>query len=62
MGSVRALEMPDPNEYNVSGVLEYGGRGPGEYVGEENMPGFTSGVSCRQYVEPGDLGDDMGII
>ena len=27
IGSVRALEIPDPNEYSVSGVLEYDGRG-----------------------------------
>jgi hypothetical protein len=61
MGSVRALETPDPNEYRVSGVLAYGGRGPGEYVREKSMPDFASLLSCRQCVEPGDFGDAMGI-
>jgi hypothetical protein len=56
MGSVRAREMLEPNEYSVSGVLAYSGRGPGENIGE-NMPAFLLLVSWRQCVTPGDCGD-----
>jgi hypothetical protein len=48
MGSVRALDILDPNEYSVSGVREYGGRRPGENLGEETMSSIISLVFCRQ--------------
>ena len=41
MGSVRVRVTFEPKEYNVSGVLAYRGRGPGEITGE-NMPGFEA--------------------
>jgi hypothetical protein len=41
MGSVLVREMPEPNEYRVSGVRAYKGRGPGEFNGGEKRPGFA---------------------
>jgi hypothetical protein len=35
MGSVRDRDMPEPNEYSVSGVRAYKGRGPGGNAGSE---------------------------
>jgi hypothetical protein len=61
IGSVRARETPDPNEYSVSGVLAYSGRGSGENMGE-NMPAFLLLASWRQCVTPGDCGDGIGAI
>jgi hypothetical protein len=41
MGSVRALVMPDPNEYKVSGVRAKSGRDPGDVNGGEKGLGFA---------------------
>jgi hypothetical protein len=37
---VLAREIPEPNEYSVSGVRAYRGRGPGEFIGGEKRPAF----------------------
>jgi hypothetical protein len=61
MGSVRALDMPDPKEYKVSGVRAKSGRGPGDVNGGENSPGFAV-ESRRRGCVPGVFGDAVGII
>lgn len=59
IGSVRERDIPDPKEYNVSGVLWYKGRG-GIGENDENVPPL--GVDCWLYDLPGDFGDANGLI
>jgi hypothetical protein len=61
IGSVRARDMPDPNEYKVSGVRANRGRGPGELNGGEKRPGFA--VELRRLCcVPGVFGEAIGNI
>jgi hypothetical protein len=61
IGSVRDRDMPEPNEYSVSGVRAYKGRGPGENAGGEYRPGFAID-SQRLCFMLGVLGDAICII
>jgi hypothetical protein len=64
MGSVRDREIPEPNEYRVSGVRWNGGRGPGDIKGGEKRPGFAveSERRCFWLGVLGVLGEAVGII
>jgi hypothetical protein len=59
MGSVRAREMPEPNEYSVSGVRVYKGRG---VLGAKGENRADLGVCCWLYTLPGDFGEGMDCI
>lgn len=58
MGSARERETPVPNEYRVSGVLWYSGRG---VTGAKEETMAALGVDCWLTESPGKIGDVKGL-